>query len=154
VSPPVAAPVRPRDHPNRRSRADAQLVDRPLSGHRRRIVIPCRALFFHEERIADKRGQVLHDDSAARREAEKIAAALERHRGHGNWRVIVTNKWGHDVTEILPALAAQGIGSGRQAAAISSAVLKNNLQMVRERPDQHNDRGEHQCRPYRKNSLL
>jgi hypothetical protein len=57
--------------------------------------------FFHlegGERIEDKRGHVLRDDNAARREAEGIAAALERRPGNV-WRVLVTNEWGHDVTE-------------------------------------------------------
>jgi hypothetical protein len=56
--------------------------------------------FFHlegGERIEDKRGYVLRDDNAARREAEGIAA-LERRPGNV-WRVLVTNEWGHDVTE-------------------------------------------------------
>ena len=59
--------------------------------------------FFHledDERIEDKRGRDLPDDSAARREAEGIAAALQRCRGHV-WSVIVTNEWGHKVVEIL-----------------------------------------------------
>jgi hypothetical protein len=66
--------------------------------------------FFHlddGERIADKRGHDLPDDSAARREAEGIAAALQRSRGHV-WRVIVTNEAGHDVTEIPAPLGAEG----------------------------------------------
>jgi hypothetical protein len=69
--------------------------------------------FFHleaglgGERIADKRGCVLPDDSAARREAVGITAALERRRGNV-WRVIVVNEWGHDVTEITAPLRAEG----------------------------------------------
>jgi hypothetical protein len=58
--------------------------------------------FFHLEnggRIEDKRGHNLPDDSAARREAEGIAAALLRSRGRV-WSVVVTNEWGHDVIEI------------------------------------------------------
>jgi hypothetical protein len=61
--------------------------------------------FFHLEngvnggRIEDKRGHDLLDDSAARREAEGIAAALQRCRGRA-WSVIVTNEWRHDVIEI------------------------------------------------------
>jgi hypothetical protein len=69
--------------------------------------------FFHlegglgGERIADKRGHVLPDDNAARREAVGIAAALKRR--HGNvWRVIVANERGHDVTEIHEPLRAEG----------------------------------------------
>jgi hypothetical protein len=52
-----------------------------------------------DERIADKRGYDLPNDSAARREAEGIAAALRRSRGDV-WSVIVTNEWGNGVTEI------------------------------------------------------
>ena len=58
--------------------------------------------YFHlkgGEWITDKRGHDLRDDNAARREAEGIAAALQRSRG-GVWDVIVTNEWGHDVIEI------------------------------------------------------
>lgn len=75
----------------------------------RRMVTSCR-YFFHledDERIEDKRGRDLPDDSAARREAEGIAAALQRSRGHV-WSVIVTNEWGHDVTEIPGSLGARG----------------------------------------------
>ena len=58
--------------------------------------------FFHlesrEERIADRRGQIQPDEAAALREANLVAAALRRYRGEA-WRVIVTNEWGHEVTQ-------------------------------------------------------
>ena len=66
--------------------------------------------FFHlegNERIADRRGHDLPDDSAARREAEGIAIALRRARGPV-WRVIVTNEAGHEVTDIPAPLGAEG----------------------------------------------
>jgi hypothetical protein len=57
--------------------------------------------FFHlegrEERIADRRGQILSDE-AALREANLVAAALKIYRGQA-WRVIVTNEWEHEVTQ-------------------------------------------------------
>jgi hypothetical protein len=59
--------------------------------------------FFHLEdrkRVEDKRGHLLPDDSAARREAERIEAALRRCR-RSVWSVIVTNEWGHEVTQVL-----------------------------------------------------
>ena len=58
--------------------------------------------YFHlrgRERIADKRGLDLLDDNAAQREAVRVAAALQRSRGHV-WSVLVTNERGHRVTEI------------------------------------------------------
>ena len=64
--------------------------------------------YFHlegGEQIADKRGRDLPDDNAARREAEGIAAALQRSRGRV-WAVIVTNAWGHTVIEIPGPLEA------------------------------------------------
>ena len=64
--------------------------------------------YFHlegGEQIADKRGRDLPDDNAARREAEGIAAALQRSRGRV-WAVIVTNEWGHTVIEIPGPLEA------------------------------------------------
>jgi hypothetical protein len=66
--------------------------------------------FFHLEdsrRVEDKRGHLLPDDTAARREAEKIEAALRRCRGPV-WSVIVTNEWGHEVTEILVPSQSSG----------------------------------------------
>jgi hypothetical protein len=66
--------------------------------------------YFHlegAERIADRRGLDLPDDNAAQREAEGIAAALRRSRKRG-WNVIVTNEWGHRVTEIPGPLRARG----------------------------------------------
>jgi hypothetical protein len=68
--------------------------------------------YFHlegGERIADKRGRDLPDDNAARREAEGIAAALQRSRGR-IWGVIVTNEWGHKVIEISAIFESQWIG--------------------------------------------
>ena len=60
--------------------------------------------FFHlesrEERVADRRGQILRDEEGALREANEVAAALRRYRGEA-WKVIVTNEWGHEVTQIL-----------------------------------------------------
>jgi len=56
---------------------------------------------------ADKRGHVLPDDGAARREAQGIVEALRRRRGNA-WCVIVANEWGHDVMEIRAALRAEG----------------------------------------------
>jgi hypothetical protein len=58
--------------------------------------------FFHlegEERIVDRRGFDLSDDDAARREAQKICAAL-RKRKQDQWRVVVTNVAGDAVAEI------------------------------------------------------
>ena len=53
--------------------------------------------FFHlecyEERIIDKRGQILPDEDAALREAKEIAAALRKFRGE-TWWVMVTNEGG------------------------------------------------------------
>jgi hypothetical protein len=66
-------------------------------------------VFFHlegrEERIADRRGQVLPDEAAALREANLVAAALRTYRGEA-WRVIVTNEWGHEVTQNTAPLEA------------------------------------------------
>jgi hypothetical protein len=65
--------------------------------------------FFHlerrEERIADRRGQILRDEAAALREANLVAAALRKYRGEA-WGVIVTNEWGHEVTQIPTPLKA------------------------------------------------
>jgi hypothetical protein len=64
--------------------------------------------FFHlddGERIPDRLGQELPDDSAALRLAAGVAAALRR-RGR-IWRVVVTNEWGHEVSEIPVALGAR-----------------------------------------------
>jgi hypothetical protein len=66
--------------------------------------------FFHledGERIEDTRGHDLPDDNAALREARQIATALRLRRGRV-WRVIVTNEWGHDVTESPAPVRAQG----------------------------------------------
>lgn len=78
----------------------------------REAIVKVRAVmpryYFHlegSERIADKRGRDLPDDNAARREAEGIAAALQRSRGRV-WAVIVTNEWGHTVIEIPGPLEA------------------------------------------------
>jgi hypothetical protein len=53
--------------------------------------------FFHlesgEERVADRRGQILPDEGSAVREANEVADALRRYRREA-WRVIVTNEWG------------------------------------------------------------
>jgi hypothetical protein len=51
-----------------------------------------------EERIADRRGQILPDEAAALREASLVAAALRMYRGEA-WKVIVTNELGHEVTQ-------------------------------------------------------
>jgi hypothetical protein len=65
--------------------------------------------FFHlegrEERIADRRGQILPDEGSAVREANEVAAALRKYRGEA-WGVIVTNEWGHQVTQIATPLKA------------------------------------------------
>ena len=65
--------------------------------------------FFHlegrEERVADRRGQILSDEERALREAKEVAVALRKYRGEV-WRVIVTNEWGHEVTQILAPLKA------------------------------------------------
>jgi hypothetical protein len=67
--------------------------------------------FFHlegrEERIADRQGQMLPDEAAALREAKLASAALREYR-RGAWRVIVTNEWGHEVTQIPIPLEASG----------------------------------------------
>ena len=59
--------------------------------------------FFHlesgEERVADRRSQILPDEGSAVREAKEVADALRRYRREA-WRVIVTNEWGHEVTRI------------------------------------------------------
>ena len=58
--------------------------------------------YFHlrgRERITDQRGLDLLDDNAAKREAKRVAAALQQSRGHV-WSVLVTNERGHHVTEI------------------------------------------------------
>jgi hypothetical protein len=63
--------------------------------------------FFHlesgEERVADRRGQILPDGGSAVREANKVADALNRREA---WKVIVTNEWGHEVTQIPTPLKA------------------------------------------------
>jgi hypothetical protein len=65
--------------------------------------------FFHlegrEERIADRRGQILLDEAAASREAKLVATVLRTYRGEA-WGVIVTNEWGHEVTQIPTPLKA------------------------------------------------
>jgi hypothetical protein len=65
--------------------------------------------FFHlesgEERVADRRGQILPDEGSAVREANEVADALRRYRREA-WRVIVTNEWGHEVTQIPTPLKA------------------------------------------------
>ena len=58
-----------------------------------------------KERITDKRGQILPDEAAAMREANLVAAALKTYRGEA-WKVIVTNEWGHEVTQIPTPLKA------------------------------------------------
>jgi hypothetical protein len=62
--------------------------------------------FFHlesrNERIVDTRGHIPPDERSAEREAVEVAVALRRRRGK-SWGVIVTNEWGHEVTQI-PAL--------------------------------------------------
>ena len=52
-----------------------------------------------EERITDRRGQILPNEDAALREANLVAAALRTYRGEA-WKVIVTNEWGHEITQI------------------------------------------------------
>jgi hypothetical protein len=65
--------------------------------------------FFHlegpKERIADRRGQILPDEAAALREADLASAALRKYRREA-WRVIVTNEWGHEVTQMPAPLEA------------------------------------------------
>jgi hypothetical protein len=65
--------------------------------------------FFHlegrEERVTDRRGQILPNEDAALREANLVAAALRTYRGEA-WKVIVTNEWGHEVTEAPTPLEA------------------------------------------------
>ena len=65
--------------------------------------------FFHlegrGERVADRRGQMLPDEAAALREAKLVATALRMYRGEA-WRVILTNEWGHEVTQIPTPLEA------------------------------------------------
>jgi hypothetical protein len=85
--------------------------------------------FFHledGERVEDKRGHLLPDDTAARREAEKIGAALRRCRGPV-WSVIVTNEWGHEVTEILvPSQSSDPSESERKAQAFDMGKRQRN----------------------------
>jgi hypothetical protein len=65
--------------------------------------------FFHlegrGERVTDRRGQILPNEDAALREASLVAAALRKYRGEA-WGVIVTNEWGHEVTQIPTPLKA------------------------------------------------
>jgi uncharacterized protein DUF6894 len=65
----------------------------------------CFHLEGPEERIADRRGQILPDEAAALREANEMAAALRKYRG-GAWGVVVTNEWGHEVTQAPAPLKA------------------------------------------------
>jgi hypothetical protein len=65
--------------------------------------------YFHlenGERVLDRVGQELPDDSAALRVAVGVVAALRR-RGR-TWRVVVTNERGHEVSEIPVALEPEG----------------------------------------------
>ena len=66
--------------------------------------------FFHlegrEERIIDRRGQILPNENAALGEAKEIAAALRKYRGE-MWWVIVTNEWGHEVTQAPTPIKAR-----------------------------------------------
>jgi hypothetical protein len=67
--------------------------------------------FFHledGERVPDRLGQELRDDSAALRLAAEVGAALRRSRRGRIWRVVVTNEWGHEVTEIPVTLEPEG----------------------------------------------
>jgi hypothetical protein len=66
--------------------------------------------FFHledGERVPDRLGQELRDDSAALRLAAEVGVALRRRRGR-IWRVVVTNEWGYEVTEIPVTLEPEG----------------------------------------------
>jgi hypothetical protein len=66
------------------------------------LIVYATVLFFlesREERVADRRGQIPPDEGSAVREANEVAAALRRYRGE-SWRVIVTNEWGHEITQI------------------------------------------------------
>jgi hypothetical protein len=58
-----------------------------------------------EERITDRRGRILPDEVAALREANEVAAALRKYRGEA-WAVILTNEWGHEVTQVPTPLKA------------------------------------------------
>jgi hypothetical protein len=66
-------------------------------------------VFFYlesrEERITDRRGQILPDEDAALRKANEVAAVLRRYRGEA-WGIKVTNEWGHEVTQIPTPLKA------------------------------------------------
>lgn len=67
--------------------------------------LPMPRYFFHleaGERVPDRVGQELPDDSAALRLAAGVVAALRR-RGR-SWRVVVTTNGGHEVSEIPVAL--------------------------------------------------
>jgi hypothetical protein len=80
--------------------------------------------FFHLEdgqRVEDKRGHLLPDDGAARREAERIEAALRRCR-RPVWSVIVTNEWGHEVTQILAPLQSSGTDKSAQASSTAESL--------------------------------
>jgi hypothetical protein len=69
----------------------------------------------------------LVDDNAAQREAERIAAALQRSRGHV-WSVLVTNQWGHHVTQIPEPLRAKGSRDGPPLpAALKGVVFRLDL---------------------------
>jgi hypothetical protein len=50
-----------------------------------------------EERVTDRRGQILPNEDASLREANEVAAA--KCRGEA-WGDILTNEWGHEVTQI------------------------------------------------------
>jgi hypothetical protein len=83
--------------------------------------------FFHlegGERIADKRGHDLPDDTAARREAKRIAGALRRRRRERIWRVIVTNEGGHEVTKEPRDRPEVRSTSGRYGAAPPSRLSR------------------------------
>jgi hypothetical protein len=82
--------------------------------------------FFHledGERVEDKRGHLLPDDSAARREAERIEAALRRCR-RPVWSVIVSNEWGHEVTKILAPSQSSGTDETNRTASTAETLVK------------------------------
>jgi hypothetical protein len=85
--------------------------------------------FFHLEdgrRVEDKRGHLLPDDGAARREAERIEAALRRCR-RPVWSVIVTNEWGHEVTQVLAPSQSPGTDKPAQAASTAETLVNGKV---------------------------
>jgi hypothetical protein len=63
---------------------------------------------------------MLPDEAAALREAKLVATALRMYRGEA-WRVILTNEWGHEVSEAPAPLEASAQGAVAVAGSTSMA---------------------------------